>query len=287
MLKDALGKLKLTDASLTYEPESSAGLGRGYRLGFLGMLHIEIISERLKRESGLQLVVSTPSVEYIVKLKNGEEVKIRSAALMPDPSRIESIAEPTVNIEIIAPASYLGSVMDLVSRFRNSYQATEYLGKETVVLKYKMPLAEIVTEFYDKLKSVSSGYASMSYELSGTQISDLVRLDILIAEDMVEPFSRIVPREKAYYEGRQMVEKLKEIVPPQWFQVALQAVIGGKIIARESIKARRKDVTGYLYGGDVTRKMKLLEKQKKGKERMKESGKVNLPQEVFLKMLKR
>ena len=156
-----------------------------------------------------------------------------------------------------------------------------------MVLKYKMPLAEIVTEFYDKLKSVSSGYASMSYELSGTQISDLVRLDILIAEDMVEPFSRIVPREKAYYEGRQMVEKLKEIVPPQWFQVALQAVIGGKIIARESIKARRKDVTGYLYGGDVTRKMKLLEKQKKGKERMKESGKVNLPQEVFLKMLKR
>jgi GTP-binding protein LepA len=286
-LRDALGKLKLTDASLTYEPESSAGLGRGFRLGFLGMLHVEIISERLKREFSLNLIISTPSVEYLVKLKNNEEVRIRSAAFLPDPSRIENIAEPVVNLELISPSSYLGSIMDLVSHFRNTYISTGYLGKDTVILKYKVPLAEIVTDFYDKLKSVSSGYASMSYELAGTEVADLVRLDIFLAEDMVEPFSRIVPREKAQYEGREMVLKLKEIVPPQWFQVAIQAAIGGKIIARETIRARRKDVTGYLYGGDITRKKKLLEKQKKGKKKMEESGKVNLTQEVFLKMLKR
>ena len=287
-LKDALGKLKLTDASLIYEPESSAGLGRGFRLGFLGMLHVEIISERLKREFGLNLIVSTPSVEYEVKLKvESEKLKIRSAAFLPDPSKIENIAEPVVHLEVISPSAYLGSIMDLVSHFRNTYISTDYLGKDTVILKYKVPLAEIVTDFYDKLKSVSSGYASMSYELAGTEIADLVRLDILLAEDMVEPFSRIIPREKAQYEGREMVTKLKEIVPPQWFQVAIQAAIGGKIIARETIRARRKDVTGYLYGGDVTRKKKLLEKQKKGKEKMKESGKVNLSQDIFLKMLKR
>lgn len=286
-LRDALGKLKLTDASLIYEPESSAGLGRGFRLGFLGMLHVEIISERLRREFGLNLIVSTPSVEYAVKLKNGDEVKIRSAAFLPDPSRIENIAEPMVNLEIISPAGYLGSIMNLVSYFRNTYISTGYLGKDTVVVHYKVPLAEIVTDFYDKLKSVSSGYASMSYELAGTEVADLVRLDILLADDIVEPFSRIIPREKAAIEGREMAIKLKKIVPPQWFEISIQAAIGGKIIARETIKARRKDVTGYLYGGDVTRKNKLLDKQKRGKEKMKESGKVNLPQEVFLKMLKR
>jgi len=287
LFKDAIAKLKLTDASLVYEPESSSGLGRGFRLGFLGMLHVEIISERLRREFGLQLIVSTPSVEYSVKMKRGDELKIRSAALLPDPSWIENIAEPVVSLEIISPSGYLGSIMDLVSHYRNTYITTEYLGKDTVILRYKTPLSEIVTDFYDKLKSVSSGYASMSYEIVGIEKADLVRLDILLAGDMVEPFSRIVPREKAFYEGRVMVGKLKEIVPPQWFMVAIQAVIGSKIIARETIKARRKDVTGYLYGGDVTRKMKLIEKQKKGKKKMEETGKVNLPQEVFLKMLKR
>ena len=287
LFRDALGKLKLTDASLIYEPESSAGLGRGFRLGFLGMLHVEIISERLRREFGLNLIVSTPSVEYGVKLKNGEEVKIRSAAFLPDPTRIENIGEPIVNLEVISPAGFLGNIMELIANSRNTYITTDYLGKDTIILKYRMPLAEIVTDFYDKLKSVSSGYASMSYELAGTEIADLIRLDILLAGDMVEPFSRIIPREKAFYEGREMVAKLKEIVPPQWFQVAIQAAIGGKIIARETIRARRKDVTGYLYGGDVTRKMKLLEKQKKGKKKMEESGKVNIPQDVFLKMLKR
>ncbi|MDP2647985.1 MAG: translation elongation factor 4 [Candidatus Yanofskybacteria bacterium] len=297
LLKDALGKLKLTDASLVYEPESSAGLGRGFRLGFLGMLHVEIISERLRREFNLPLIVSSPSVEYMVTMKSGEtvsgesrperEIKIRSASTLPDMSKIEKIAEPIVALEIISPVSYLGAVMELVSSVRNSYIATNYIGKETALLKYEIPLSEIITDFYDKLKSVSSGYASMSYEPKGFQVNDLVRLDILVADDMVEPFSRIVPRDKAYYEGRLLVEKLKEIIPPQWFQVALQAVIGGKIIARETIRARRKDVTGYLYGGDVTRKMKLLKKQKRGKKKMEEMGKVNIPHDVFLKMLKR
>ena len=287
LLKDSLGKLKLTDASLIYEPESSVGLGRGFRLGFLGMLHVEIISERLKREFGLSLIISTPSVEYLVKLNDGEEVRIRSASLLPDLSKVKNIAEPIVNLEIITPSSYLGSIMELVSSFRNTYKATDYLGKETAILKYEAPLSEVITDFYDKLKSVSSGYASMSYEVKGLAVNDLVRLDILIAGDLVEPFSRIVPKDKAYYEGKAMAAKLKEVIPPQWFEVAVQAVIGGKIIARESIRAKRKDVTGYLYGGDVTRKMKLLEKQKKGKKKMKELGKVNLPQDVFLKMLKR
>ncbi|MBI4158448.1 MAG: elongation factor 4 [Candidatus Yanofskybacteria bacterium] len=288
LLKDALGKLKLTDASLTYEPESSVGLGRGFRLGFLGMLHIEIISERLKREFGLPLIISTPSVEYGVKLKvESGKLKVRSASQLPDLSGIESIAEPVVDIEIITPSSYLGSVMGLVSSYRNTYQATDYFGKETALLRYEMPLSEVITDFYDKLKSISSGYASMGYELKGMAVNDLVRLDILIAGELVEPFSRIVPKDKAYYEGRTMAAKLKEVVPPQWFEVAIQAVIGGKVIARESIRAKRKDVTGYLYGGDVTRKMKLLEKQKKGKKKMKEAGRVNLPQDVFLKMLKR
>ena len=287
LLKDALGKLKLTDASLSYEPESSVGLGRGFRLGFLGMLHVEIISERLKREFGLSLIISSPSVEYFLKLKNGQELKIRSAALLPDPAGIESIAEPFVSMEILTPAAFVGNVMELASSVRSIYKATEYLGKETALLKYEMPLSEIITDFYDKLKSVSSGYASMSYEFSDFRKDDLVRLDILIAGETVEPFSKIIHRKNAYHEGRAMVVKLKETVPPQWFEVAIQAAIGGKIIARESIRARRKDVTGYLYGGDVTRKMKLLEKQKRGKKKMKAGGRVVLPQEVFLKMLKR
>ncbi|OGN06101.1 MAG: elongation factor 4 [Candidatus Yanofskybacteria bacterium RIFCSPHIGHO2_01_FULL_48_25b] len=287
LLKDALSKLKLTDAALSYEPEASAGLGRGFRVGFLGMLHVEIISERLRREFKLNLIISTPSVEHEVILKNGDKITIRSASKLPDPSYIESVAEPIVAVELLLPISYLGSVMELVSTYRNTYQATEYIGKETVLLKYDMPLSEIVTDFYDKLKSVSSGYASMNYEPKGTAKSDLVRVDILVADELVEPFSRIVPKEKAYLEGRATAEKLKKIIPQQLFEVSIQAAIGGKIIARETIHARRKDVTGYLYGGDITRRMKLLEKQKKGKARMKETGRVNLPQEVFLKMLKR
>ncbi|HEY4520336.1 MAG TPA: translation elongation factor 4 [Candidatus Paceibacterota bacterium] len=287
LLKDALEKLKLTDAALLFEPESSAGLGRGFRVGFLGMLHVEIISERLKREFNLPLIISSPSVEYEIKKTNGEMLKIRSASMLPDPSHIQTIAEPIVDLEVITPSEFLGNVMELMATIRNRYIATDYLGKETAVLKYEAPLSEIITDFYDKLKSVSSGYASMSYEPKGVEANDLVKMDILVAGDPVEPFARIIPREKAYYEGRAIVAKLKEIIPPQWFEVAIQAAIGGKIVARESIRARRKDVTGYLYGGDVTRKMKLLEKQKKGKKKMKEIGRVNIPQDVFLKMLKR
>ncbi len=289
-LRDALGKLKLTDASLLYELESSPALGRGFRLGFLGMLHVEIISERLRREFKLALIISTPSVEYHVKLKTQMTiVKIRSAALLPDPSLMETLEEPMVKLEILSPASYLGQLMKLMTEYRSQYLATDYLTKEVVILKYQVPLGEIITDFYDRLKSVSSGYASMSYEPAGYQASDLVRLDILVAEDVIEPFSKIVPRELAYQEGKRIVEKLKTIIPRQWFAVSLQAAIGGKIIARETIRAMRKDVTGYLYGGDVTRKNKLLDKQKRGKKKMKElgRGKVEIPQTVFLEMLKK
>ena len=287
ILKDALGKLKLTDASLIYEPESSAGLGRGFRLGFLGMLHVEIISERLKREFGLSLIISSPSVEYAVKMQNGKEMRIRSASMLPDFSGINVISEPIVFLEVLTPTAYLGSVMELMATIRNVYLGTDYFGKETALLKYEMPLSEVITDFYDKLKSVSSGYASMSYEPKGMQEGDLIRLDILIAKDLIEPFSRIVPKEKAYQEGRSMVTKLKEEIPPQMFEVSIQAAIGGKVIAAESIRAKRKDVTQHMYGGDITRRMKLWKKQKRGKERMKETGRVNLSQDVFLRMLKR
>ena len=287
LLKDALGKLKLTDASLTYEVESSPALGRGFRLGFLGMLHTEIISERLRREFKLSLIISSPSVEYRITKKNGEAITIRSASVLPDMSYIEKIEEPIVRLEILSPAAYLGSLMKLLTEMRSQYLATDYLTKEVVILKYQVPLAEIVTDFYDQLKSISSGYASMSYEPIGYEASDLVRLDILVAQDLVEPFSRMVPRTQAHDEGKKIVERLKNIIPKQLFAVSLQAAIGGKIIARETISAMRKDVTGYLYGGDITRKKKLLEKQKRGKARMKEFGKVEIPQKVFLEMLKK
>jgi GTP-binding protein LepA len=287
LLKDALNKLKLTDASLSFEPETSAGLGRGFRLGFLGMLHVEIVSERLKREFGLSLVISTPSVEYHAVQKNGKVLVVRSAAALPDVGVIEKIEEPMVDLEILTPESHMGQLLKLMAEYRSGYETTEYITKELVILKYRVPLAEIVTDFYDRLKSVSSGYASMSYEPSGYQASDLVRLDVVVAGELVEPFSKIVPRASAQQDGRKIVEKLKKAVPRQWFAVSLQAAIGGKIIAREDIKALRKDVTGYLYGGDVTRKKKLLEKQKRGKARMKERGRVNIPQKVFLEMLKR
>ena len=287
ILKDALSKLKLTDASLIYEPESSPALGRGFRLGFLGMLHIEIISERLRREFGLKLTISTPSVEYRVTTSRGTVLTVRSASALPDPSTIQKIEEPIADLEILSPVAYMGQLMKLVAETRSRYQATDYLSKEVVILKYRVPLAEIITDFYDRLKSVSSGYASMNYEPMGYEAADLVRLDILVAGDMVEPFSKIIPREQAFHEGKRIVEKLKTTIPPQLFAVTLQAAIGGKIIAREDIRAMRKDVTGYLYGGDVTRKKKLLEKQKRGKAKMKERGKVEIPQGVFLEMLKK
>ncbi|MEK7579888.1 MAG: translation elongation factor 4 [Patescibacteria group bacterium] len=285
-LKDSLNKLRLQDSSLQFEPEHSDALGPGFRCGFLGMLHAEIISERLKRDYSLDLIITSPSVEYKVKIQN-KEITIRSASKLPDAGKIEAILEPMVELEILSPSQYLGQIMKLMPEYRAEYLETNYLSSETVVLKYRVPLAEIIIDFYDKLKNVSSGFASMSYNLVGFQESRLVKLDILVGGELVEPFSRIVPEANSYQEGKRVVEKLKEIMPPQQFIVALQAAIGGKIIARETLKARRKDVTGYLYGGDVTRKMKLLKKQKRGKERLKETGRVEIPQEVYLEILKK
>ncbi|MBI4117094.1 MAG: elongation factor 4 [Parcubacteria group bacterium] len=303
-LKDSLGKLKLQDSSLQFEPEHSDAIGPGFRCGFLGMLHAEIVSERLKRDFGLDLIITSPSVEYEVKLKinpfdkprinaeqsrsiKNEKLKIKSASKLPDPSQIESMSEPFVELEILTPSQYLGQIMKLMPEYRAGYLETGYLSSETVVLKYRAPLAEIIVDFYDRLKSVSSGFASMSYRFAGFQESDLIKLDILVGGELIEPFSRIVPRANSYQEGKRVVEKLKKVMPPQLFNLALQAAIGGKIIARETIKARRKDVTGYLYGGDVTRKKKLLEKQKRGKERLEETGRVEIPQEVYLEILKK
>ena len=265
VLKTALSKLRLNDASLFFELESSDALGRGFRCGFLGMLHLEIISERLKREYSLDLVITTPSVSY----------------------DLDEMTEPWTELKIITPNDYLGPVMNLLSDTDGGFQATDYLSQEKVLLTYHLPLREIVVDFYDKLKSATSGYASMFYEPIGYRSADLVKLDILVAGEPVEAFSEIVPRHKAEEKGRAMVKKLKDVIPPHLFSVPLQAAIGGKIIAREDIRALRKDVTGHLYGGDVTRKRKLLEKQKKGKRKMKSFGRVNIPQEAFLKALKK
>ena len=287
-LKDSLNKLKLSDASLIFETESSEALGRGFKCGFLGMLHLEIVSERLRREYGLNLIVTTPSVVYQLKEKHAQEQKLIYSPLeLSDASRIEEIKEPWIKLEVISPNEYLGTVMKLLQSLGGVYKDTQYLGTSRVVVFYEAPLREIIIDFYDKLKGATSGYASMSYELSDWRPGDLVCLNILVAHEEVEAFSRIVPRDKATAEGRLIVHKLKEVIPAQWFTVALQAAVGGTILARETIRARRKDVTGYLYGGDVTRKRKLLEKQKKGKKRMMLEGKVNIPQDVFLKILKK
>lgn len=285
-LRDALAKLKLTDAALFYEPESSEALGRGFRCGFLGMLHLEIISERLKREFNLNVVITLPSVSYEVMKKNGEIAKIFSPQSLPPAGEINEIREPWVRLEILTPAEYLGEAMKLAEKLRGLYKNTQYLSESRAILTYEVPLAEIIVDFHDNLKSATKGYASMSYEPLDWRPGDLARLDVFVAGEKVDAFSRIIPRGRAQGEGRALVEKLKELLPRQWFAVALQASIGGKIIARETISAFRKDVTGYLYGGDVTRKKKLLEKQKKGKKKMKEIGRVNIPQDVFLRVLK-
>jgi GTP-binding protein LepA len=286
-LRDALEKLKLNDASLFFEPESSSALGRGFRCGFLGMLHLEIISERLTREYGMNLVVTTPSVSYKIVKRGGSEIIIFSPSDMPGAEAIEEIQEPWAKLEIVLPEDKIGAVMKLAESSRASYISTEYLSQDRVVLVYEIPLINIIVDFYDNLKSVSSGFASMSYDIIGFRKGDLVKLDVLVAGEEVGAFSRIVTRKESYEEGRKIVAKLKDFIPRQNFAIALQAVISGKIIARETIKPYRKDVTAKLYGGDVTRKRKLLEKQKKGKKRMKAFGKVEIPQEVFLSVLKR
>ena len=286
-LRDALEKLKLNDASLSYEVESSSALGRGFICGFLGMLHLEIISERLTREYDMNLVITTPSVSYVIKTKDEKEITIFSPTEMPDPSNIESIKEPWAKLEIILPKDRIGSVMKLAENSRAIYQSTNYLSEDRVILNYEAPLINIIVDFYDNLKSISSGFASMNYEQLEFRTGDLIKLDILVAGEEVEAFSRIIPQNKSQEEGKKIVAKLKTAIPRQNFSVALQATISGKIIARETINPFRKDVTAKLYGGDVSRKRKLLEKQKKGKKKMKSFGKVEIPQEAFLSVLKK
>ena len=287
MLRDALGKLALSDSSLEYEPETSSALGFGFRCGFLGLLHMDIVKERLEREFNLDLLVTTPSVSYEVVKNNGEIFTINSPADLPDRSQIREIREPWVRIEIVTPSDYIGSIMELVSNKRGVFKTIDYLEETRVVIKCEMPLAQIVTDFYDMLKSISSGYASMNYEFMEFRAGNLVKLDILVAETAIDTLSLLVHNSEAAGVGNQVVSKLKELIPRQLFKVAIQAAIGGKIIAREDIPAMRKDVTAKLYGGDVTRKNKLLNKQKEGKKKMKKLGKVEIPSNVFMELLKK
>ena len=288
LMRDALEKLRLNDAAFVFEPESNLALGKGFRCGFLGMLHLEIIQARLEREFEISPTITTPSVVYRIKLKNQEEEKIiYSASDMPDVSMIEGISEPYAKLDIITPSNYLGSIMDLMSSIRAEYKNTEYIDQERVLLSYESPLTDIIVNFHDELKSVSSGFASMNYEVIGYRQSDLVKMDILVAEEKVEALSRIVPRERVLLQGKAAVAKLRDSIPRQNFVIAIQAAIGGKIIARETIRPFRKDVISKLYGGDVTRKRKLLEKQKKGKKKMKNVGRVVIPSEAFLSVLKK
>lgn len=282
-LKDALEKLRLNDSSFSFEPETSTALGFGYRCGFLGLLHMEIVKERLEREFGLNLISTAPTVVYRVMDQKGNMNYIENPKSLPD--RFERIEEPFVKVTIFVPQAYIGSILELCQEKRGIQKEFSYIGKDRIMVVYEMPLNEILWDFYDKLKSLSKGYASMDYEFSGYRESDLIRLDILINKEPVDALSLIVHREKAYHKGRQIVERLREVIPRQLFEVVIQAAVGSKIIARESIKPLRKDVLAKCYGGDVTRKRKLLEKQKEGKKRMKQIGKVEIPQEAFLSVL--
>ncbi len=284
-LRDALEKLKLNDASLHYEPETSAALGFGFRCGFLGLLHMEIVQERLGREFGVDLITTVPNVEYHVRLTDGSELRIESPTAMPERGRIESISEPVVKVRILCPAEYIGNVQKLAHERRGVFKHMGYLDTERVEIDYELPLAEIVLDFYDRLKSGTRGFAAMDYEFLEYRPDDLVRLDILLNGDPVDAFSVIIHRDKAYEHGRDLCSRLKELIPRQQFEVALQAAIGQKIIARETVKPLRKNVTAKCYGGDISRKRKLLEKQKEGKKRMKQVGSVEIPQEAFLAVL--
>ncbi|WP_422444111.1 translation elongation factor 4 [Thermoanaerobacterium sp. DL9XJH110] len=285
-LKDALGKLQLNDASLFFEPETSAALGFGFRCGFLGLLHMDVIQERLEREFDLNLITTAPSVVYKVKKTNGEQLEVDNPTNFPHPTEIEYIEEPYVDASIMLPTEYVGAVMELCQEKRGIFRDMQYINEKRVILHYEMPLSEIIYDFFDQLKSRTRGYASLDYELSGYKKSNLVKLDILINGEVVDALSFIVHKDKAYSRGRQMTEKLKEVIPRHLFEIPIQAAIGGKIIARETVKALRKNVLAKCYGGDVTRKKKLLEKQKEGKKRMRQLGNVELPQEAFMAVLK-
>ena len=285
-LRDALEKLQLNDASLFYEPETSVALGFGFRCGFLGLLHLEIIQERLEREYNLDLVTTAPSVIYKVYKTNGEVVDLTNPTNLPDPSEIDYMEEPVVNAEIMVTTEYIGAIMELCQERRGQYIGMDYMEETRALLKYKLPLNEIIYDFFDALKSRSRGYASLDYELCGYERSELVKLDILVNREEVDALSFIVHADTAYERGRKMCEKLKEEIPRQLFEIPIQAAIGSKIIARETVKAMRKDVLAKCYGGDITRKKKLLEKQKEGKKRMRQIGNVEIPQKAFMSVLK-
>lgn len=285
-LKDALEKLQLNDASLMFESEVSTALGFGYRCGFLGLLHMEIIEERLEREFDLDLVTTAPSVNYKVKLTNGEELTVSNPTHLPAPDRIEYMEEPVVKAEIYTPPEYVGAIMELCQEKRGVYKELAYLDSSRSKLVYEIPLNEIIYDFFDALKSRTRGYASLDYEIIGYKKSDLVKLDMLLNGEMCDALSTIVHRDRAYARGRQIAEKLKEAIPRQQFEIPVQACIGGKVIARETVKAVRKDVLAKCYGGDITRKKKLLEKQKEGKKRMRQVGSVSVPSEAFMSILK-
>jgi GTP-binding protein LepA len=285
-LRESLQRLKLNDASITYEPESSGALGFGFRCGFLGLLHMEIVKERLEREFNLALIATAPSVEYMVNRTDGQVLKVDNPADLPLPNYIASIEEPFFRVSIITPKEYTGSLMELCQERRGELIKLEYLSPERVDMQYTMPLAEVVVDFFDQLKSRSQGYASLDYELAGYRASDLVRVDILLNALPADAFSTIVHRDKAYNYGNRMCGKLRELIPRQMFDVPIQAAIGGRIIARETVKAKRKDVLAKCYGGDISRKRKLLEKQKEGKKKMKSIGRVEVPGDVFISALK-
>lgn len=285
-LRDALEKLQLNDASLFYEPETSVALGFGFRCGFLGLLHLEIIQERLEREYNLDLVTTAPSVIYKVYKTNGEVIDLTNPTNLPDPSEIDYMEEPMVNAEIMVTTEYIGAIMELCQERRGQYIGMDYMEETRALLKYKLPLNEIIYDFFDALKSRSRGYASLDYELCGYERSELVKLDILVNREEVDALSFIVHADTAYERGRKMCEKLKEEIPRQLFEIPIQAAIGSKIIARETVKAMRKDVLAKCYGGDITRKKKLLEKQKEGKKRMRQIGNVEIPQKAFMSVLK-